>query len=115
MTLEQLAYAGQIFAALGIIASLIYLARQVGQNTAMMRVAASSEGVERDSEIVAPLLQNRELAEIWIRGEAKFSSLDPADQARLVLFERRAIVLRHHRFQLHQQGLVPDAAWHEQI
>ena len=79
------------------------------------RVAAASEGVERDYEIVAPIIQSRELAEVWMKGEAEFSSLEPADQTRLLFFERRAIVLWHHRFQLHQQNLVPDAAWQEQI
>jgi hypothetical protein len=115
MTLEQFAYVGEIFAALSVVASLIYVARQLAQNTAMMRVAASSEGVERDSEIVAPVIQSRELAEVWMKGEAEFSSLEPADRTRLLLFERRAIVLWHHRFQLRKQQVVPDASWHEQI
>ena len=115
MTLEQYAYLGEIFAALSVVASLIYVARQLAQNTAMMRVAASSEGVERDSEIVAPIIQSQELAEVWMKGEAEFSSLRPADQTRLLFFERRAIVLWHHRFQLRRQQLVPDAAWHEQV
>ena len=115
MTLEQYAYLGEIFAALSVVASLIYVARQLAQNTAMMRVAASSEGVERDSEIVAPIIQSQELAEVWMKGETEFSSLAPADQTRLMFFERRAIVLWHHRFQLHRQHLVPDASWHEQV
>jgi len=115
MTLEQYASLGEIFAALSVVASLIYVARQLAQNTAMMRVAASSEGVERDSEIVAPIIQSQELAELWMKGDTEFSSLLPADQTRLVFFERRAIVLWHHRFQLRRQHLVPDAAWHEQV
>lgn len=81
----------------------------------MMRVAASSEGVQRDSEIVAPLLQSQELAEVWLKGHTEFSGLAPTDQARLMLFGRRATVLWHHRFQLRRQHLVTDAAWHEQI
>lgn len=114
MTLEQLAYLGEIFAALGVVASLIYVARQLGQNTAMMRVAAASEGVERDYEIVAPMLQSRELTEVWMKGDTEFSSLEPIDQTRLMFFERRALVLWHHRFQLRQQDLLSDAMWHEQ-
>jgi len=114
MTLEQYAYLGEIFAALGVVASLIYVARQLGQNTAMMRVAAASESVERDYEIVGPLIQSQELAEVWMKGEAEFSSLGPAERTRLMFFERRAIVLWHHRFQLRRQHLVPDASWHEQ-
>ena len=114
MTLEQYAYLGEIFAALGVVASLIYVARQLGQNTAMMRVAASSESVERDHEIVAPILQSQELAEVWMKGEAEFSTLGPAERTWLMFFERRAIVLWHHRFQLRRQHLVPDWSWHEQ-
>ena len=114
MTLEQFAYVGEILAALSVVVSLIYVARQLGQNTAMMRVAAGSEAVERDFEIVAPLIQSRELAEVWMKGETEFSSLEPADQTRLIFFERRAIVLWSHRFQLRQQHLLSDTQWHEQ-
>ena len=114
MTLEQYAYLGEILAAVGVVASLIYVARQLGQNTMMMRVAAASEAVERDYDLVAPMIQSQELAEIWMKGGTEFATLDPAHQTRLMFFERRAIVLWHHRFQLRQQGLVPDASWHEQ-
>ncbi len=79
MTLEQYAYLGEIFAALGVVASLIYVARQLGQNTAMTRVAAASEFLERDYEIVGPIIQSPELAEIWIKGETEFSTLGPAN------------------------------------
>ena len=113
MTLEQIAYLGEILAALGVVVSLIYVARQLGQNTAMMRVAASSERVEREYEIIGPIVQSREMAEIWMRGETDFSGLEPADQIRMVFFERRAITLWHHVFQLRQRDLLPDADWHE--
>ena len=33
MTLEQFAYLGEILAAVAVVASLIYVARQLGQNT----------------------------------------------------------------------------------
>ena len=114
MTLEQYAYLGEIFAAVGVVVSLIYVARQLGQNTAMMRVATASEAVERDFEMVAPMIQSPELADIWMKGERDFANLEPADQTRLMFFERRAIVLWHHRFQLHRQDLVPGPSWHEQ-
>jgi hypothetical protein len=43
MTLEQIAFIGEIIASIAVIASLVYVARRVGQNTAMMRVNAASE------------------------------------------------------------------------
>ncbi len=42
MTLEQLAYLGEIVAAVAVVASLIYVARQLSQNTEMMRAQIHS-------------------------------------------------------------------------
>ncbi len=113
MTLEQYAYIGEIAAAIGVVISLVYVARQLGQNTAMVRLAASSERIQRDYEIAAPLIESREVAELWAKGESEFEDLDAIDQHRLMFFERRAIVLWHHLFQLRTKNLLPDADWHE--
>ena len=115
MTFEQYAWLGEIIAAIAVIASLFYVARQLGQNTAMMRVSAASERMERDYELVLPVLENREFAEIWMKGGENFDDLDDVDQQRLLFFERRAIILWHHIYQLRQQGLCPDANWQEQV
>lgn len=115
MTFEQYAWLGEIIAAIAVIASLFYVARQLGQNTAMMRVSAASERMERDYELVLPVIENREFAEIWMKGGENFEDLDVVDQQRLLLFERRAIILWHHVYQLRQQGLCPDANWQEQV
>ena len=98
-----------------IVASMIYVARQLRQTNTMMRISAASERLERDYEIVAPLIENGELAKIWLKGESEFASLQPEDQQRLLFFERRAIMLWHHQFQLRHQGLMPDASWHETV
>ena len=113
MTLEQYAYLGEIAAAIAVVISLVYVARQLRQNTDMLRLAAASERVERDFEIAAPMIQSRELAEIWVAGESDWEGLDAVDQQRLMFFERRAIVLWHHLFQLREKKLLPDADWHE--
>ena len=49
-----------------------------------------------------------------MRAASDFSGLEPADQTRMMLFERRALVLWHHRFQLRQQGVLSDVEWHAQ-
>ena len=114
MTFEQYAWLGKIIAAIAVIASLIYVARQLGQNTAMMRVSAASERMERDYELVLPAIESREFDEIWMKGDEEYEELDHVDRQRLLFFERRAIVLWHHVYQLRQQGLCPDANWQEQ-
>lgn len=113
MTLEQLAYLGEVLGAAGVIASLIYVARQLAQNTAAIQLTAASERVQRDYEIAAPLIEDREFAAVWARGESEFAELEPVDQLRLLWFERRAIVLWYHLYHLRQKGMLPDADWHE--
>lgn len=98
-----------------IVGSLVYVARQLSQTNTMMRVNAASERLGRDYDIVEPIIESRELAEIWLKGGSEYESLDPADQQRLLFLERRAIMLWHHQYLLRQQGLMPDASWYETV
>jgi hypothetical protein len=113
MTLAQLADLADIIGVLLIIASLAYVARQLRQNTEMMQASASSGRVERDYQVVSPMIENREIAEIWEKGETDFDSLDKVDQNRMLFFERKAISLWYHDFLLRERKLLHDADWHE--
>lgn len=64
MTVEQFANIAEIIGVILVIASLIYVARELRQNTDMMRVNASNERLKRDFDIVANLLDSRNLAEV---------------------------------------------------
>ena len=70
MTLEQYAYLAEIIGVALVIASLVYLARQLKQTTEMMRVGAANERVQRDYDIVSQLISSREVAEIVRKGAA---------------------------------------------
>ena len=61
MTLEQYAYLGEIIAAIAVVASLIYVAKQLGQNTELMRVGASSERLQRDWEISGMVVESPQI------------------------------------------------------
>lgn len=100
--------------AVAVVVSLVYAGRQVVQNTAMMRVAAASETLERDHGLVLAMIESEELAEIWLKGDDWLNELSEANRQRLLLFERRAITLWHHNFQLHRQDLLSDATWYYQ-
>ena len=113
MTLENIASLAEIFGLMLVIASLIYVARQLGQTTAIMRVNASGERLQRDTDIANSIIHSREVAEYWMKGATEFDSLDETDRQRLVLFERRAILHWHNMFGLHAQNLVPDSDWYE--
>ncbi len=113
MTLENIASLAEIFGLMLVIASLIYVARQLGQTTAIMRVNASGERLQRDTDIANSIIHSREVAEYWMKGATELDSLDETDRQRLMFFERRAIMHWHNMFGLHAQNLVPDSDWQE--
>jgi hypothetical protein len=104
----------EITGAVVVVASLVYVGRQIWQNTAMMRVSAASETMERDYDLVLPLIESTEFTELWLKGDHQMDELSEADRQRLLFFERRAITLWHHNYHLRNQDLFPDANWHNQ-
>jgi hypothetical protein len=115
MNWDAVSAIAEIIGVLLIVASLAYVARQLSQNTAMMRARAASERLERDYELVLPLIESGEFADIWIKGDHEYGGLNESDQQRLLFFERRAISLWHHMFQLRAQNLLADSSWGEQV
>ena len=114
MTLEQWAYIGEIAAAVAVVASLMYVARQLGQNTTMMKATSASERIQRDFDIAFPIVENRGVAEIWVKGRQGLDNLDEVDRWRIMFLEREIIIHWNHVFQLKKQGLLPDSDWNEQ-
>ena len=115
MTLEQYAQIGEIIAAIAVIASLIYVAQQLHQNTDMMRVGNAQHFVDFNISLVGPIVANRELADLWIKGGSDFETLDPIDKQRVVMLEWQAIAGWYNFFNLRQKHLMSDEQWHEVI
>ena len=114
MNWDAISAIAEISGAVVVVASLVYVGRQIGQNTAMMRISAASETMERDYDLVLPLIESHEFTEIWLKGDHRLDELSEADRQRLLFFERRALTLWHHNYQLRIQGLYPDANWYNQ-
>jgi hypothetical protein len=113
MTLEQLAYLGQIAAAIAVIASLIYVARQLRQNTNAMIVSNADNFVNFNFQLNTPFALNREFAELWVKAGKNFDDLDEVDKQRLIIWEFQAIAAWSNWFNLRQEGLISDAQWSE--
>ena len=115
MTLEQLAYLAQILGVGLVVASLIYVGRQLKQNTETMRQNAAGYYLNLQDRLCGEVSNNRELAECWHKAASDFASLDEVDKQRAILFEQRAIAAWNQLFLLRQDGLVPDSQWQELI
>ena len=115
MTLDQYAALAQVVAAIAVVASLVYVAIQLRQNTAMMRASASRERVQRDAELNSKISDSPEFAALRLNGRADFDRLEEKDRIRLIFFNRCVIVHWHNMFSLRAQNLLSDADWNEMI
>lgn len=113
MTFELISLIVEIVAALAVIVTLIYVARQLRQNTEMMKTNAAQERVQRDFDIASIVIENKDFSKIWLQSRHDFDSLDEADKNRMIFFERRAIIHWDSMYQLRIKGLLPDSNWNE--
>lgn len=113
MTIEQYTALAEIVGVILVIASLVYVARQLGQNIDMMRATASGQRVQRDAELNFRLSDSQEFTELWLKGGTAFDSHSEAQRTRLIFFSRSAIVHWHQMFNLRSQSLLPDSDWNE--
>lgn len=102
---------GETLGAIAVVVSLVYVGRQLKQNTAMMRNASATEILEIDHTIILPIIDSEEFSEIWLKGDHRLNELTEANQNRLLIFERRSFTLWHHHFQQRRQKLVSDEMW----
>lgn len=115
MDLQQLYYAGELLGILAVIGSLLYVGRQVRQNTASMINAASTDYSNGLNALTISMVMDRDFAEIWTKGESQFDELDEVDKRRLLFYELVGLSTWRRSFDLHQQGLLPEDVWNEQV
>ena len=67
MNIEQLGSIGEFVAAIATVATLIYLAFQLRQNTRALKATAFQSVVSEMGKNVEPLMNNGEMAEIFLK------------------------------------------------
>ena len=81
-TLQDLGSLGEFVGALGVVISLIYLARQMSQNTTSIRAASFNSMTENSIRILEHSFRDGDFAEFLHRAERDPSSLSPNEQVR---------------------------------
>ncbi len=111
MDIMELGAIGEMVGGAAVLVTLVYLALQVRNGNDIARDGASRHWTDFNFAMAAGVVNDRELAEVWLRGGADFQSLDPVDQQRMVFFEWRAIELWHHTFHQRGRGILSDDQW----
>lgn len=108
MTIQDLGAIGEFVGAIAVVASLVYLAAQIRQNTQQIfrsieseKHAAFERNIESANRVRELLMLNPDLADLYRRGLKNFLDLDDAEQFRFGLLMRntfaefQAAYLRH--------------------
>ena len=104
ITLEQLYYIGELISVVAVIASLIYVGKQIHLNT-------ENAYAQWSNGILKEFAYDRDFANCWMKGNADFDNLDEIDKQRLLLYEWNAINMWHYFFNLHRQKILPETEW----
>ena len=82
MNWEMISAVGQMLGAVGVIISIVYLAAQIRNQNKESRRAAMNVLTTHWSDLNRSLVENPELAALWIRALRSFDELDGASKLR---------------------------------
>ena len=110
-TLQDLGSLGEFVGALGVVISLIYLARQMSQNTTSIRAASFNSMTENSIRILEHSFRDGDFAEFLHRAERDPSSLSPNEQVRWDAY--MTAVYRHfgNLVYQHRVGVLDQQMW----
>jgi hypothetical protein len=107
MSLEQLAYLAQIIGTVFVVASLVYVARQLNQNTEILKSQSRQALLTNDKVAIQIAIEGRDLYELL----AKPDPLSFQDQFRLSMMLIMSLRDREYEFFQYRAGAVDEAAW----
>ena len=98
MSIQDWGAIGEIVGALAVVASLIYLAVQIRQNTRQIslslessKLAAFEQNVESGNRAREVLISNPAVTELFLKGLADYRNLPPADRFRCNMLFRNLL------------------------
>ena len=94
-----------LIANFGVIAGLVFLGFEIRQNTTQLRSEASYSINEALSLLNAGIYNDPVFANIKVRGESDFASLNPTERSQFIAFQFDRINLAIHYQALKEEGL----------
>src|SRR3954463_7992305 len=111
MSFEQISYLAQIVASLAVVASLIFVALQIKQNTAALQRNEHNSTMAQWTVIRMAIAKNRDIAELMTAGLHGESPLDAADQLRLEQMLQENAWAAFHIWDRTQRGIFPKGTF----
>ena len=113
MTLEQVYYLSQIVAAVVLVASIIFLALQVRQNSKVIERSMMEDHRTAQNVVAQKVFEDREFADFHMRLRDEYEELDDVDKYRADFLARWRLRRTLRLVQSRLDGLVSDVDWEE--
>lgn len=111
MTLQQVSYWAQIFGVVAIVATLIYLAIELRQNTKSVRLSAVHDISSLYASVMLTTCGDKDNADVWTRGLHDYGTLDRTEKTRFLVFMGVSVrTLSDQHFQW-QEGALDTQVW----
>ena len=89
MSIQDWGAIGEIIGAIAVVFTLVYLARQIRENSRQVRISSITSINQLINEGFDPIYANKEYVEIWFRGLESRANLEPTDRNLFDLFMAR--------------------------
>ena len=113
MSWEAIGAVAEAIGALGVIASLLYLATQVRSSTRASAVGAKLESTRLLNDFVENLIQKPELNDLFLRGLADPGSLSKSDYYRFSNMALKAFWFFSAGYFQYRMGTLTEDDWYE--
>ncbi len=114
MTLEDLVNIGEFLGAVGVIATLVYLATQIRQNTRAIRSTAREEILRDMQGFISLVASDSDTANFYELGLADSRDLSRAERLRFSLLLTRFFYSFGRMYDLHRDGSLDLESWEAQ-
>src|SRR3954471_10219641 len=111
MSFEQISNLAQIVASVAVVASLIFVALQIKQNTAALQRSEHNSTMEQWTVIRMAIAKHRDIAELMTAGLQGDSPVDAADQLRLEQMLQENAWAAFHIWDRTQRGIFPKGTF----
>ena len=111
MSLEQVFFLSQIVASVAVVASLIFVGRQVRENTLAIQRNEHNSTMEQWTVIRQAIARHRDIAELMSAGLAGRRKLDAADQLRLDQMLQEVGWAAFHIWDRTRRGIFPKGTF----
>lgn len=111
MNWEAIGATAELLGALGVIASLVYLATQIKQNTNTVRMTSHHGVADQFAHTNLAAVHDPQLLDVILRGMSDAESLSTADRARFHAYLMAIFRTYEELFQLNRKGLADSELW----